>query len=68
MLNRTIKAKFDIELPETNEWLTNFHSVTFEVTAETEDELWEEAHMRCEAVACEIERDNGFPTIYQYTA
>ena len=50
MLKRTIKAKFDVELPETNEWLTNFHSLEFEVSAETEDELWEEAHMRCEAV------------------
>ena len=37
MLKRTIKAKFDVELPETSEWLTNFHSLTFEVTAETED-------------------------------
>ena len=55
MLKRTIKAKFDVELPENNEWLTNFHSIEFEVCAESEDKLWEEAHMRCEAV-------------YQYTA
>ena len=66
MLKRTIKTKFDIELPETNEWLTNFHSVTFEVTAETEDELWEEAHMRCEAVCNELRRDTGYEAIYQY--
>ena len=62
MLKRTI----DVELPETNEWLTNFHSVTFEVTAETEDELWEETHMRCEAVCNELRRDTGYKAIYQY--
>lgn len=41
MLKRTIKAKFDVELPENNEWLTNFHSIEFEVCAESEDKLWE---------------------------
>lgn len=66
MLKRTIKAKFDVKLSETNEWLTNFHSVTFEVTAETEDELWEEAYMRCEAVCNELRRDTGYEAIYQY--
>ncbi len=68
MLKRTIKAKFDVELPETNEWLTNFHSLEFEVTAKSEDALWEEAHMRCETVCNEIRRDTGYEAIYQYTA
>lgn len=68
MLKRTIKAKFDVELLENNEWLTNFHSIEFEVCAESEDKLWEEAHMRCEAVCNEIKRDTGYEAIYQYTA
>ena len=68
MLKRTIKAKFDVELPENNEWLTNFHSIEFEVCAESEDKLWEEAHMRWEAVCNEIKRDTGYEAIYQYTA
>lgn len=67
MLKRTIKAKFDVELPETNEWLTNFCSLKFEVTAKSEDELWEEAHMRCEAECNKIRRDTGYEAIYQYT-
>lgn len=66
MLKRTIKAKFDVELPETNERLTNFHSIIFEVTAKSEDELWEEAHRRCEAVCNELRRDTGYEAIYQY--
>ena len=39
-----------------------------EVCAESEDKLWEEAHMRCEAVCNEIKRDTGYEAIYQYTA
>ena len=66
MLKRTIKAKFDVELPENNEWLTNFHSIEFEVCAESEDKLWEKAHMRCESVCNEIKRDTGYEAIYQY--
>lgn len=68
MLKRTIKAKFDVELPKTNEWLTNFYSLEFEVTAKSEDELWEEAHMRCEAECNKIRCDTGYEAIYQYTA
>ena len=67
MLTKKITANFEAHDLMNDEW-RKVKTLTFEVSAENEDALWEEVHMRCEAVACEIERDNGFPTIYQYTA
>lgn len=67
MLTKKITANFEAHDLMNDEW-RKVKTLTFEVSAESEDKLWEEAHMCCEAVACEIERDNGFPTIYQYTA
>lgn len=67
MLTKKITANFEAHDLMNDEW-RKVQTPTFEVSAESEDELWEEAHMRCEAVACEIERDNGFPTIYQWKA
>lgn len=68
MLKRTIKANFDVYDEAKQEWKINFHSLNFEVEAETEKELNEKAHKRCEAVCDEIRRDTGFEAIYQYTA
>ena len=67
MLTKKITADFEAHDLMNDEW-RKVQTLTFEVSAESEDALWEEAHMRCEAVACEIERDNGFPTIYQWKA
>lgn len=67
MLTKKITADFEAHDLMNDEW-RKVQTLTFEVSAENEDELWEEAHMRCEAVACEIECDNGFPTIYQWKA
>lgn len=67
MLTKKITADFEAHDLMNDEW-RKVKTLTFEVSAENEDALWEEAHMRCEAVACEIERDNGFPTIYQWKA
>lgn len=67
MLTKKITADFEAHDLMNDEW-RKVQTLTFEVSAENEDEFWEEAHMRCEAVACEIERDNGFPTIYQWKA
>lgn len=67
MLTKKITADFEAHDLMNDEW-RKVQTLTFEVSAENEDELWEKAHMRCEAVACEIERDNGFPTIYQWKA
>jgi len=67
MLTKKITADFEAHDLMNDEW-RKVQTLTFEVSAESEDELWEEAHMHCEAVACEIERDNGFPTIYQWKA
>ena len=39
MLKRTIKANFDAYNELKEEWKINFHSLTFEVEAETEKEL-----------------------------
>lgn len=68
MLKRTIKANFDAYDEAKQEWKINFHSLAFEAEAETEKELNEKAHTRCEAVCDEIRRDTGFEAIYQYTA
>lgn len=67
MLTKKITADFEAHDLMNDEW-RKVQTLTFEVTAENEDELWGKAHYRCEAVACEIERDNGFPTIYQWKA
>ena len=67
MLTKKITADFEAHDLMNDEW-RKVQTLTFEVSAESEDKLWEEAHMRCEAVACEIERDNGLPTIYQWKA
>lgn len=67
MLTKKITADFEAHDLMNDEW-RKVQTLTFEVSAENEDELWEEAYMRCEAVACEIECDNGFPTIYQWKA
>lgn len=65
MITKKITADFEAHDLMNDEW-RKVQTLTFEVTAENEDELWDKAHCRCEAVACEIERDNGFPTIYQW--
>lgn len=67
MLTKKITADFDAHDLMNDEW-RRVQTLTFEVSAENEDELWDKAHCSCEAVACEIERDNGFPTIYQWKA
>lgn len=67
MLTKKITADFEAHDLMNDEW-RKVQTLTFEVSAENEDELLPKAHMRCEAVACEIERDNGFPTIYQWKA
>ena len=67
MLTKKITADFEAHDLMNDEW-RKVQTLTFEVTAENEDELWGKAYYRCEAVACEIERDNGFPTIYQWKA
>lgn len=67
MLTKKITADFEAHDLMNDEW-RKVQTLTFEVTAKNEDELWDKAHYRCEAVACEIERDNGFPTIYQWKA
>lgn len=67
MLTKKITADFDAHDLMNDEW-RRVQTLTFEVSAENEDELWDKAHCSCEAVACEIERDNGFPTIYQWEA
>lgn len=66
MLKRTIKANFDAYNAIKEEWIMNFHSLIFEVEAETEKELNEKVHKRCEIVCNEIRRDTGYEAIYQY--
>ena len=53
MLTKKITANFEAHDLMNDEW-RKVETLTFEVSAESEDKLWEEAHMRCEAVACEI--------------
>lgn len=67
MLTKKITADFEAHDLMNDEW-RKVQTLTFEVSAESEDKLWEEAHMRCEAVCNEIERDTGYEAIYQYTA
>ena len=66
MLKRTIKANFDAYNATKEEWIMNFRSLIFEVEAETEKELNEKVHKRCEAVCNELRRDTGYEAIYQY--
>ena len=67
MLTKKITADFEAHDLMNDEW-RKVETLTFEVSAESEDALWEEAHMRCEAVCNEIKRDTGYEAIYQYTA
>ena len=67
MLTKKITADFEAHDLMNDEW-RKVQTLTFEVSAESEDKLWEEAHMRCEAVCNEIKRDTGYEAIYQYTA
>ena len=67
MLTKKITADFEAHDLMNDEW-RKVQTLTFEVSAENEDKLWEEAHMRCEAVCNEIKRDTGYEAIYQYTA